>query len=188
MEAFRQSTMNYEDVAVPNPQGWENVADAIFRNARRRPTHAAIIDGERTITYADLADLVFKTAGHLQDCGIKSGDLVGNALGDNADHLITHLSIAWLGAVILPMDLRWTTEEKRRIATHFGAKLVIVQPGEPAITGVNTIAADTVWHSSIAAHSGQCDFVRRRDQPLLLSLSSGTTGEPKGPWSPMATR
>ena len=79
------------------------------------------------------------------------------------------------------MDLRWTTEEKRRIATHFGAKLVIVQPGEPPIGGVNTIAADAAWHSSIAAHSGKCDFVRRRDQPLLLSLSSGTTGEPKGP-------
>jgi long-chain acyl-CoA synthetase len=181
MDAFGQSTMNYEDVAVPNPQGWENVSDAIFHNARRRPSHAAIIDGVRTVTYAQLAELIFKTAGHLQDFGIKPGDLVGNALGDNADHLITQLSIAWLGAVILPMDLRWTTEEKRRIASHFGAKLVIVQPGEPAIGGVNTIAADAAWHSSIAAHSGQCDFVRRRDQPLLLSLSSGTTGEPKGP-------
>ena len=30
-------------------------------------------------------------------------------------------------------------------------------------------------------HGGNGSFVRRRDQPLLLSLSSGTTGTPKGP-------
>lgn len=173
--------MIYDDVAVPNPRGWENIADAIFHNARRRPTHAAIIEDEQTVTYAQLAELVFKTAGHLQDGGIKAGDIVGNALGDTADHLIVQLSIAWLGAIILPMDLRWTSEEKRRIATHFGAKLVVVQAGEPAISGVATIATDAAWHASVAAHNGKCDFVRRRDQPLLLSLSSGTTGEPKGP-------
>jgi acyl-CoA synthetase (AMP-forming)/AMP-acid ligase II len=181
MEAFRWSTMIYEDVAVPNPQGWENVADAIFHNARRRPTHAAIIDGERTITYGELAGLVFRTAGHLQNIGIKPNDIVGVALGDNADHIVALLSIAWFGAVILPMDVRWTSEEKRRIATHFGARLVIVEANEAAISGVKTVAADEAWHSSVAAHSGKCDFVRRRDQPLLLSLSSGTTGEPKGP-------
>jgi len=56
-----------------------------------------------------------------------------------------------------------------------------VQADEPAIIGVDTIAVDNSWRSSVAAHSGKCSFVRRRDYPLLLSLSSGTTGQPKGP-------
>src|SRR5262249_60079540 len=34
---------------------------------------------------------------------------------------------------------------------------------------------------AVAAHDGAVAYVRRRDQPLLLSLSSGTTGAPKGP-------
>jgi acyl-CoA synthetase (AMP-forming)/AMP-acid ligase II len=173
--------MTFDDIAIPNPQGWESITDAIFHNARRRPAHPAIVDGDRTISYAELAGLVSRTAGHLQDIGIKPGDIVGVALGDNADHIVALLSIAWLGAVILPMDVRWTPEEKRRLATHFGARFVLMPENETPISGVKAIAIGESWRLSVAAHSGRCDFVRRRDQPLLLSLSSGTTGEPKGP-------
>ena len=42
-----------------------------------------------------------------------------------------------IGAVILPMDVRWTREEKRRILAHFGAHHVLVPPGE-------TVPADGV--------------------------------------------
>ena len=170
-----------EDVAVPNPQGWKNVSDAIFHNARRRPSHPAIVDGTRKISYAEFAELISKTTGHLQDIGVEPGDIIGVALGDNADHIVALLSIAWLGAVILPMDVRWTGEEKRRVAMHFGARWVLVTASEMPIAGIKSLAVDEAWHRSVAAHSGKCDFVRRLDQPLLLSLSSGTTGEPKGP-------
>ena len=173
--------MIYRDLAVPNPQGWQNVADAIFHNARRRPAHAAIVDGARTITYADLAVLVAKTAGHLETIGVKPGELVGVALGDDADHVVAMLAIAWLGAVILPMDVRWTAQEKHRIAAHFGARLVLVPDGDAPLSGIETVALTQAWHRSVAAHAGNGGFVRRREQPLLLSLSSGTTGTPKGP-------
>ena len=173
--------MTYQDLAVPSSYGWENVCDAIFHNARRRPSHAAIIDGERTIPYAELAGLVLRTSGHLQEIGARPGDIVGVALGDDADHIVALLAIAWLGAVILPMDVRWTAEEKRRIATHFGARYVLVPANERPISGVDTIAVDAAWKRAVAAHDGTCDFVRRRDHPLILSLSSGTTGQPKGP-------
>lgn len=169
------------DVAVPDPHGWLNVADGIFHNARRRPSHPAIVDGARTITYAELAGLISRTAGHLADVGTKPGDMIGVALGDDADHVVALLAIAWLGAIILPMDVRWTVEEKRRIASHFGARFVLVPAGDPAIADVETIALDAAWRSAVASHSGEVVFVRKRDQPLLLSLSSGTTGAPKGP-------
>ena len=102
------------DVAVPDPHGWLNVADGIFHNARRRPSHPAIVDPARTLTYAELAELVSRTAGHLATIGARPGDMIGVALGDDADHVVALLAIAWLGAVILPMDIRWTAEEKRR--------------------------------------------------------------------------
>ena len=169
------------DVAVPDPHGWLNVADGIFHNARRRPAHPAIVDGARTITYAELAELISRTAGHLAKIGTKPGDMVGVALGDDADHIVAWLAIAWLGAVILPMDIRWTAEEKRRIAIHFGARFVLVPEGEPPVAGVGTVALDTAWRQGVASYAGEVPFVRRREQPLLLSLSSGTTGAPKGP-------
>src|SRR5712692_6180643 len=132
--------MIYEDVAIPNPQGWQNVSDAIFHNARRRPSHAAIVEGTRTITYEALAVLVAKTSGHLENIGAKPGDIVGVALGDNADHIVALLALAWLGAVILPMDVRWTTEEKRRIASHFGARFALVPGGDEPLPEIETVS------------------------------------------------
>jgi acyl-CoA synthetase (AMP-forming)/AMP-acid ligase II len=181
LKAVQQSIMIYEDVAVPGPQGWKNVCDAIFHNARRRPSRPAIVDGRKTISYAELAELISKTAGHLQDIGARPNDIIGIALGDNADHIVALLAVAWLGTIILPMDVRWTDEEKRRVATHFDARWVLVPANEPPINGIETLAVDESWHRSVAAHSGKCDFVRHLEQPLLLSLSSGTTGQPKGP-------
>src|SRR5262245_51922268 len=173
--------MIYQDIAVPNPQGWLNAADAIFHNARRRPSHAAIVDGACTITYAELAALVAKTAGHLETIGVGPGDIVGVALGDDAGHIVAMLAIAWLGAVILPMDVRWTAQEKHRIAAHFGARLVLVPEGGEPLADIETVALFRSWRQGVAAHAGDGGFVRRREQPLLLSLSSGTTGTPKGP-------
>ena len=170
-----------DDVAIPSPQGWLNVCDGIFHNARRRPLHPAIVERGRTITYADLAALVAKTSGHLDSMGVRPGDIVGVALGDDADHIVALLAVAWLGAVILPMDVRWTADEKRRIAVHFGARLVLVPDGGERISTIETVICDETWRRSVGAHDGMGAFVRRREQPLLLSLSSGTTGMPKGP-------
>jgi hypothetical protein len=81
VESYGRHGMTHDDVAVPGPQGWLNVSDAIFHNARRRPSHPAIIDGARTITYAELAGLIAKTSGHLENVGARAGDIVGVALG-----------------------------------------------------------------------------------------------------------
>jgi acyl-CoA synthetase (AMP-forming)/AMP-acid ligase II len=170
-----------DDVAIPSPQGWLNVCDGIFHNARRRPLHPAIVEPGRTVTYADLAALVAKTSGHLESMGVRPGDMVGIALGDDADHIVALLAVAWLGAVILPMDVRWTADEKRRIAVNFGARLVLVPDGGERISTIETVICDETWRRRVGAHDGMGAFVRRREQPLLLSLSSGTTGMPKGP-------
>jgi non-ribosomal peptide synthetase component E (peptide arylation enzyme) len=86
--------MIYQDIAVPDPQGWLNAADAIFHNARRRPSHAAIVDRGSTITYAELAALVAKTAGHLETICVAPGDIVGVALGDDAVRPLPSLNVA----------------------------------------------------------------------------------------------
>ena len=171
----------YADTAVPSPAGWLNIADGIFNNARRRPRHPALVEGARTITYADLAVLVCQTSVALEQIGVRQGDIVGLALADNADHAIALLAVAWIGAITLPMDVRWTAEEKRRIAAHFGARLVFVPDGEAPLPGIDTIPADATWMQRVAGNDGNCTPARRRDLPVVLSLSSGTTGTPKGP-------
>ena len=58
---------------------------------------------------------------------------------------------------------------------------MLVPAGVAPLPDIQTIALDQAWREGVAAHDGKGGFVRSREQPLLLSLSSGTTGSPKGP-------
>lgn len=155
-----------------------NLAEAIEVNAKGRPDHVALIEGGRTLTYHALAESVRDAAGRLRASGIAANDIVGLCLGDTADHLIFIYALARIGAVILPMDVRWTDAEKIRLVEHFGAKLVISEPGATPLGSIETRAVADLPPS--LGTDGEA-MLEGADIPLLLSLSSGTTGRPKGP-------
>lgn len=158
-----------------------NIADRLTEHAARRPDHPAIIDGARTINYAELDPLIRRTAAHFAALGIGQGDLVGLSLGDHADHLVLLYAVARLGAAILPMDVRWTQSEKANLAEFFKARIVVCQAGDEVAGGVTSVPVDSDWRNAVAAADAGQDFPSDEDLPLALSLSSGTTGRPKGP-------
>jgi len=158
-----------------------NIADAVTEHAGRRPDHPAIVDGDRVTTYATLAPWVDRTAAHLRAVGIVEGSVVGVCLKDTTDHLVMLYGLARLGAAILPMDWRWTAVEKQRVAAFFEATLIVHEPGDEPSGADATAVVDDAWHAAVAGADGGQDFPGGRDLPLVLSLSSGTTGIPKGP-------
>lgn len=162
-----------------------NLSDAIDTNARRRPDYPAIVrrDGG-VITYRDYGLWVRRWATVLVADGIGPGDIVGVNLKDTADHLVALYAVARAGAAILPMDWRWTIDEKSRIAQFFGACLVLSEPDDPFLetTGNWTgMAVDADWHRRVNTIVPQAEFADTDDPALVLALSSGTTGTPKGP-------
>lgn len=157
-----------------------NLADALAHHARSRPDRPAIIAGERGILHRDLDGLVRRSAAHLRALGLVPGDIAALALRDTVEHVVLLYALARMGAVILPIDWRWAIEEQSRVATHFGARLGIVEPGA-AIPGIDCVALDDAWQRAVATAPGNAAFPSGGDLPLLLSLSSGTTGRPKGP-------
>ena len=159
-----------------------NLADVFADHARSRPNKPALIDGPRTITYGALDPLIRRTANHLRSLGAGPGVLVGSALADNADHMVVILALARLGAPLLPLDIRWTPVEKARVTEFFDAKLILREAADPPIGGaVRDVALDAAWHKAVAQQSPAGEFPTDGELPLLLSLSSGTTGIPKGP-------
>ena len=155
-----------------------NLADMISHQARRRSGHPAIVEADAVITFGELDPLVRRAAAWLMDQGARAGDVVGLALSDSADHLIAHYAVARMGGIILPIDWRWTADEKSRIAEFFGAALVLVEAvGELA----NGVAVDASWRDQLSAADLVREFPTDGDAPMVLSLSSGTTGRPKGP-------
>jgi long-chain acyl-CoA synthetase len=157
-----------------------NIAGFLEDHAIRRARHVALQEGDRVITYAELDPLVKQTARHLNDSGIKADDIIGVALKDSADHLIVMFALARLGAVILPLDWRWTSEEKSRLTTFFGVERAITEP-ESNFGNIICLPVDQAWQSAVADKPADYPCASGGDRPIVLSLSSGTTGRPKGP-------
>ncbi|CAN5889669.1 long-chain fatty acid--CoA ligase [soil metagenome] len=164
---------------MTGPHAVANLADPLALHARQRPTKAAIVHGDRVVTYAQLDTEVRRRAARLQDLGVTPGRVVGIALQDSIEHLVMLYAMARAGAVILPLDCRWKGFEKLRVAEHFEPAAVMVEPGA-AFAGARCIETDGAWLAAVAQCSADRVFPDG-DRSLAMSLSSGTTGRPKGP-------
>jgi acyl-CoA synthetase (AMP-forming)/AMP-acid ligase II len=155
-----------------------NLAAYLAYHALGRPRHPAIIDPQRTIAHGELDVMVRRAAAWLRAQGISPGTLVGLRLADSAEHLIQLLALARLGAVALPLDWRWTRAEVERVAQRFAPKLVLGEPDADLLSDTLQVAPGTRWLASQPDPSAPYGGA---DTPLLVSLSSGTTGAPRGP-------
>jgi acyl-CoA synthetase (AMP-forming)/AMP-acid ligase II len=150
----------------------------VFRiHARQRGAKIALVDGELAIDYSSLDRMMNSAAWALHEHGVRRGDVVGVALKDTAHHVLVLLALARLGVIIAPMDCRWQLAEKQSLAKHLRAKYVLVER-ESADLQANWLALDQAWFTSDRVYQ---DPEITPDTLLLLSLSSGTTGKPKGP-------
>jgi acyl-CoA synthetase (AMP-forming)/AMP-acid ligase II len=150
-------------------------SDLLRLHARGRPRHAAIVTPAERIDYATLDRMVDGLCAALAVQGVSRGSLIGLSLQDDARHLAMLVALGRMGAVLLPLDRRWTVSESQDVATRFGAAMVITDRTDaPA-----WLATRDEWFggSDVAYHDPAVDD----DCPMVLSLSSGTTGMPKGP-------
>ena len=159
----------------------DNIAQYIAMNAIRRPERAALIGHGRRLDYRQLERAMLGVAAALQEWGVRRGEIVGVAMRDDIDHVVTMFAIARLGAILLPMDARWTAVETQNVARHFDARVVVTSdtqssrlPETPVIVFDAAMLEHDIESLRLPADSSA-------DDPLLLSLSSGTTGTPKGP-------
>lgn len=158
---------------------FSNITEKLSYHAWRRPDHPALIDRDRVIDYRSLDSLVRKTATQLRKRGVKERDIVGLAMTDTPEHLIALLGLIRMGAVLLPMDCRWTDAEKRNVTQFFGAAGAFSDLGP--IEGVRSFVVDDEWLEDRRKIAPDEHFPNDAEAPIWLSLSSGTTGIPKGP-------
>ncbi|HKX10377.1 MAG TPA: AMP-binding protein, partial [Stellaceae bacterium] len=155
-----------------------NLADVIAHHAAARPEVVALLDGDRRLTYRELDVRIRQGAAQFRSLGIEPGDAVAICLKDTADHVIAFLAVARLGAVSVPIDWRAPPAERARVAQGFGAKLALTEAGR--VAGIPTRALDTSWHAEVERRSVSQEFPADADAPLMIGLTSGTTGAVKG--------
>jgi long-chain acyl-CoA synthetase len=173
-----------------------NFTYALRRALQLRPQATAILEGERRWSWAEVGDRVARLAGALRQHGVAKGDRVAVLMLNSSRYLEIYLALAWAGAVIVPLNIRWSVAENRDAVEDGGAILLIVddtfaEAGKAlaaAIVGLTLlhagdgpppagIAGSESW---LAAAEPIADVMAGRDELAGIFYTGGTTGRSKG--------
>ncbi len=161
------------------------------------PQRTAWVDGTERATYQALHDRVARLAAVLRSLGVQPGDRVA-LLGMNSGRYVEALfAVWWAGAVVNPVNVRWTPAEMAYSLDDCGSAHLIVDsvfagrvtalreevrclrevmyfgPGAPP-----EAMADV--ESLMAATPAMEDSRRHGDELAAVMYTGGTTGRPKG--------
>jgi acyl-CoA synthetase (AMP-forming)/AMP-acid ligase II len=179
---------------------------ALFAASRARfGERLAVIQGERAWTYAELDVWANTVARRLGELGVGQGARVGVFLPNSVEWVVTALAAARLGAVILPINLRYRPDELRKLLEGGQPSVVVFserfltnpcaerleealpelrnRPLRPGLPRMVSIDPPRTWAEPFPESDPSSPTVEvavdERD-PFVVFWTSGTTGEPKG--------
>ena len=140
-----------------------SLLDMFQASVDRHPDRECIVvlGGER-VTYRQVWDRSARVADGLRAAGVRPGDRVANRHGNGLEWCLGFWGTLMAGAVVVPVNTRFSESEVSYVVTDSGAEVVLLSDsplpdGEPHVT-------TDAEHKTIAA----------------LMYTSGTTGFPKG--------
>ncbi|MCX6468631.1 MAG: amino acid adenylation domain-containing protein [Corynebacteriales bacterium] len=167
--------------------------DLLASAAARRPEAVAVLDAQRSMTYADLDALTSVLARDLIARGIGPEDVVASVLPRTALVQVSLWAIAKTGAVYCPIDPRYPAARIARTLADSGATLALCTEPVPVEqadvewitlddTMVENLRARAALDPSIAAPLTDTDrrAPLREHNAAYLVFTSGSTGVPKG--------
>ncbi len=140
-----------------------SVVAMLQTSVQRDPEAEAVVvlDGPR-VSYRELWDGAARVAGGLRVAGIGPGDRVAIHHGNGLDWVLSFFGTLMAGAIVVPVNTRFTDREVAYVVEDSGASFV-VEPGAPLPDG-EPIVEEGLALGDLAA----------------IFYTSGTTGFPKG--------
>ncbi len=192
---------NYELII---PEKFNFGYDIVDEWARMQPDKKALLwtndKGEcREFTFADIKYHTDRTAAWFQSIGIKKGDIVMAILKRRYEFWFTIIALHKIGAVIIPATHLLTKKDLIYRNNAANIKAIIAVGEEPIITHINdslteSPSVETLISIGPDMPEGWLDFhkgienapefvpvhgINNNDDPLIISFTSGTTGNPK---------
>jgi long-chain acyl-CoA synthetase len=116
-----------------------NIADLLTRTATRFGTRPALVTDDRTITWAELEQIVDAVAAGLQGHGLAEGDRVVIVLPTSVEFVTAYLGVLRAGGVAVPLNTSYTAGELARLVGRTGASMVVA--GHPSTATVRQAVA-----------------------------------------------
>jgi long-chain acyl-CoA synthetase len=173
-----------------------NLAQLLIDSAARRPDHPAVIFGNRQATYLDLDRRTDALAWGLKERGMGPEDIAVLMMPNSIEWIIAYYALAKLGAIVLPVNFLYRTEELAHIFRDSGARAFIGRPDHLQFAGPLILKSgqfDLTLTSGGETPDGfeslQDLFLdrgpfpvyqARDDDTLAVIYTSGTTGQAKG--------
>ena len=102
-----------------------SVAQALEKQAAEQPDRVFLVSGRRRFTYGQVDARATALAAALQDLGIERGDRIALDLPNWTEFIISAFAAAKLGAVIVPLNPRYTVPELQYMLRHSEAAVVV---------------------------------------------------------------
>ena len=173
-----------------------NITHGLRRLLRINGGGLATVFGNRRRTWGEVGDRVARLAGGLQGLGVKAGDRVAALLLNSDRYLELYLAVAWAGAVIVPLNTRWSPVEIDDALRDCRASVLVVDATFAALglalakatAGLRLVYADDErdpegaarYEDLIEQSAAVADAMRKRDELAGIFYTGGTTGRSKG--------
>jgi long-chain acyl-CoA synthetase len=174
-----------------------NITHGLRRALQINADGMATIFGERRHTYREFAARVAKLAGAMSELGIDSGDRLAILALNNDRYLETFYACWTVGAVVVPINTRWSRPEQIDALQDSGASTLFVD--DAFVDAAGEIAAacpaigETVFLGEGRVPAGMRDYEalvdaarpaagagRGGDDLAAIYYTGGTTGRSKG--------
>jgi len=162
----------------------EPIGSDLGRAAERAPDKVALISGDRSVSYAELDNLVERFAAGLLERGVETGDRVAIVLPNDVDAVIALQGGLRVGAAIMPMHPSVKHERLSQVLSRAEATLVVCDEARADTAREAAQEAGGIpVHDSVEELSA--DGPAQHEQPgdtdlAALMHTSGSTGGPKG--------
>jgi long-chain acyl-CoA synthetase len=166
----------------------QNLADLVRESASAHPAKEALVDGDDSVTWAELDALVDRAAAGFRAAGCAPRDRVGILLPNSVEFATAYFGALRGGFVAVPLNTAYTAAELSFQVTDAVMTLVVTDAEHATLLldlareALVVVGADTgSWEQLLAAGDAGSPASDAGGEDLALLLyTSGTSGRPRG--------